>query len=235
MRDLRRCGLWGLAAVGALTVAVYAATTPPGDERLASAISQTREMVALSDGKALRPLDAREGQRLAETVRTLTADRDRLQTRLTTLERRLGDITAQVATAQVATAQVARVEKAAQATTEQAAVAQPADDVTASIQPPVTQTAPAKAEFGLDLGSANTIDGLRVLWATARQRHSTLLEGLRPAVHLRERSRAGGIDMRLVAGPIPNAATAARMCATLVAAGAICQPSAYDGQRLAVR
>jgi hypothetical protein len=229
MRDLRRCGLWGLAAVGALTVAVYAATTPPGDKRLASAISQTRNMVALSDGKTLRSLDAREGQRLAETVRTLTADRDRLQTRLTTLERSLGNITTQVA----------RVEKAAQATTEQAAVqaavAHPADDVTASIQPLMTQIAPTKAEFGLDLGGANTIDGLRVLWATARQRHSTLLDGLRPVVHLRERSRAGSIDMRLVAGPIPNAATAARMCATLVAAGAICQPSAYDGQRLAVR
>jgi hypothetical protein len=41
--------------------------------------------------------------------------------------------------------------------------------------------------------------------------------------------------MRLVAGPLPNAVTAARICSTLVAAGAICQPSGYDGQRLAVR
>jgi hypothetical protein len=236
MRDLRRGGLWGLAAAGALTVAVYAGTTTTGRDRLVSAIGQTRQMVSLSDDKGLGALDAQEGQRLAETVRTLTADRDRLQIHIAALERSLGDITASVA----------RVEKAAQLTAQsppQAApatgpVTQASDDITASIQSPATptaQAAPAKAEFGLDLGAANTLDGLRVLWATARQRHGALLEGLRPVVHVRERPRSGSIETRLVAGPVANAVTAARMCATLVAAGAICQPSAYDGQRLAIR
>jgi len=234
MRDLRRGGLWGLAAAGALTVAIYAGNTATGHDRLVRTIGQTRQTVLPSDDKTLGPRDVQEGKRLAEAVPTLTADRDRLQTRLTALERTLEDMTTSVT----------RVEKAAQAaaqpTAQPAAASTPPapDDVTASIQSPATPAAPAapgKAEFGLDLGGANTIDGLRVLWATARQRHAALLEGLRPVVHVRERARSGGVDMRLVAGPLPNAVTAARMCATLVAAGAICQPSGYDGQRLAVR
>jgi hypothetical protein len=51
---------------------------------------------------------------------------------------------------------------------------------------------------------------------------------------MRER-RPGGMDLHLVVGPIPNAATAARLCATITAAGALCQPSSFDGQRLALR
>jgi hypothetical protein len=270
LRDLRRCGLWGLAAAGALTVATYAGTTASGHDRLLLAIGQTRQMVSLTDtktrrtDKAIRPLDAQDGQRLAETVRTLAADRDRLQTQLATLERSVGEVSASFArfekaapapiqsttqsapvTAQSApaTAQSASVAAqpppvAAQSAPATTAPAHAPEDVTASIRspaPPATQGAPTKSEFGLDLGGANTIDGLRVLWATARQRHGTLLDGLRPVVHVRERPRSGGVEMRLVAGPIPNAVTAARMCATLVAAGAICQPSAYDGQRLAAR
>jgi hypothetical protein len=284
MRDLRRCGLWGLAAAGALTVATYAGTTASGHDRLRFAIGQTRQMVSLSDNKtgrtdkAIRPLDAQDGQRLAETVRTLTADRDRLQIQLATLERSVGEVSASLArfekaaqapmqstaqsapataqsapataqsapataqsapaTAQSAPATAQSAPATAQSAPATTAPAHAPEDVTASIRspaPPATQGAPTKGEFGLDLGGANTIDGLRVLWATARQRHGTLLDGLRPVVHVRERPRSGGVEMRLVAGPIPNAVTAARMCATLVAAGAICQPSAYDGQRLAAR
>jgi hypothetical protein len=226
MPDLWRGALWGLAAAGALMVAVYAATTPTGHERLTVAVNQARDLVLPSAAKSARQMDVKQNQLLAEGLRVLTADRDRLQSRVTTLERSLQDVTASVA----------RNEKAQTAPVMPAAP-QTGDEVTASIQAPamIPQAAPAKPEFGLDLGGANTMEGLRALWTTARQRHGTLLEGLRPIVYLRERARPGVVDMRLVAGPIPNAATAARMCATLVAAGAICQPSPYDGQRLAVR
>jgi hypothetical protein len=278
MRELRRCGLWGLAAAGALTITVYAGTTATGHSRLDFAIGQARQMVSLSnnksvrqDNKALRATETPEGRQLAEAVRALTADRDRLQTQLATLERSVGEVSASLArvekaaqTATQPTAQSAPVAvqsapataqsapataQSAPATAQSAPVAvqsapattPPAhapEEVTASIRSPATpatQGAPTKTEFGLDLGGANTIDGLRVLWATARQRHGALLEGLRPVVHVRDRPRSGNVEMRLVAGPLANAVTAARMCATLVAAGAICQPSAYDGQRLAAR
>jgi hypothetical protein len=241
LRDLWRLTLWGLAAGGALVLAVYAGMTETGRDRLMVAAVQAREIIHPTGMAPPRPLDTRDGQRFAEALRLLTADRDRVLARLTTLERSLDDVTASVA----------RVEKAAQPAQQprpepdaSAAVsAPPAEEVTSSIiqppasmpMPPAVSDSPGKAEFGLDLGGANTLEGLRNLWATARSRHGPLLAGLRPVVHLRERPRPGAVDLRLVAGPIPNAATAARMCATLAAAGAICQPAAFDGQRLAVR
>ena len=55
--------------------------------------------------KPIRPLDAREGRRLAETVRALAADRERLLARVATLEQSIDGITGSIA----------RVEKAARA------------------------------------------------------------------------------------------------------------------------
>jgi hypothetical protein len=41
------------------------------------------------------------------------------------------------------------------------------------------------------------------------------------------------VELRLVAGPLPNAAAAARACAMLP--GANCHPTVFEGQRLALR
>jgi len=41
--------------------------------------------------------------------------------------------------------------------------------------------------------------------------------------------------LRLVAGPLPNASIAARLCATLGAVSQPCQPTVFDGQRLALQ
>ena len=205
-----------------------------------------------------------ESRQLAEAVRRMTADRDRLQARLATLERGLEDVTGSIA----------RVEKVARAaepapkdeskfasktepkpepdTASATIVPTPAEDVTASIgtaseQPDVAGAAPApqaqpavpgaapRTEFGVDLGGASSFEALRALWTSSRQRHATLLEGLRPVVQMRERAKPAAVELRLVAGPIPNAATAARLCATITANGAICQPTLFDGQRLAIR
>ena len=93
----------------------------------------------------------------------------------------------------------------------------------------------SKTEYGLDLGSASTIEALRTAWNAALRRHGAVLEGLRPVVQMRERPRPGATEFRLIAGPIPNATAAARLCATMTAAGAICAPAVFDGQRLAGR
>ena len=50
-----------------------------------------------SGAKPVRPLDAREGRRLAETVRELTADRETLVARIATLEQGLGGVTGSIA------------------------------------------------------------------------------------------------------------------------------------------
>lgn len=238
LADLGRMTLWAFCAAFALTIAAYAGTTRVGHERLKVAFAEIHEIFFPSGVSQPRPLDVQEGRRLAENVRTLTADRDRLLARVATLERHVADVTGSIA----------RVEKAAEAAQQTAVAAastsKPAaapDEVTSSISPPAANVplpAPPPAsgrEYGLDLGSATTVEGLRTLWAATLKRYSTLLEGLRPVVQMRERGRPGAVDLHLVVGPIPNAATAARLCATITAAGAVCQPSSYDGQRLALR
>lgn len=269
LHDLWKLMLWGLAAGGALAIAVYAGTTPTGRQRLAYAAAQAREPAHSMTPP--RTLDAKDGQQIAESLRALTVDRDRMMARLTRLERSLDDVTASTSRVEKAASVSAPVpppgpsesarepqagrsgqteaaaasapptEETAVAPTQKQAIVPAAEDVLASLQrpagvpiPPPVPVAPGKLEFGLDLGGAHTMDGVRNLWATARSRHGPLLEGLRPLVHARER-RPSVVDLRLVVGPIPNAATAARMCATIAAAGALCQPAVFKGQRLAVR
>ena len=219
MRELWRVAAWGLSATAALTLAVFAASTEIGRDRLHVAFADIHESLIPSGAKPIRPLDAREGRRLAETVRMLAADRERLLDRVATLEQSIDGITGSIA----------RVENAVKALPD--AVPAPdrpdpppsptEEDVTSSVNPPADlpqQTMPtpppmatsnaAKTEFGLDLGNAGTVEALRTAWTVALRRHGTLLQGLRPVVQTRERARAGGTELRLIAGPLPNAATA---------------------------
>ena len=79
MRDLWRIALWGLSAAGALFACRSTPrTTEIGRDRLLVAVAEIHEVLMPTGVKPIRPLDAREGRRLAETVRALAADRDRL-------------------------------------------------------------------------------------------------------------------------------------------------------------
>ena len=257
-RDLIHDALWGVCTAGALFIAVYAATTEIGRDRLHLAFAEIHNVLAPSGIKPIRPLDAAEGRQLAETVETLAADRERLLARIAALEESVGSITGSIARVEKAAREAtpppepptARPEPAAPPTAPAeptlAAPAEPApatiapEDVTSSINPPSAiplppPAAPArKTEFGLDLGTATSVEALRTAWTINLRRHGSLLEGLHPVVRKRERPRPGGTEFRLIAGPIASAATAARLCATMTAAGAICAPAAFDGQRLAV-
>lgn len=92
-----------------------------------------------------------------------------------------------------------------------------------------------KTQFGIDLGSGADIETLRRLWITVKAQHGALLEGLRPVVAKRETGRPGAVEWRLVAGPLGNAAAAARLCAVLGATGRVCRTVPFDGQQLAQR
>src|SRR5690606_14869734 len=94
-RDLRRAALWGMAAIAALVVAVYAGSTETGRAKLG--LGNARAAAASSPADSMQPFDAREGQRLAETVRALASDRNRLAARLATVEHRLDDLATSVA------------------------------------------------------------------------------------------------------------------------------------------
>lgn len=98
-----------------------------------------------------------------------------------------------------------------------------------------TGSVATRTEFAVDLGGEASIDGLRALWASIRGNHGAALEGLRPLVSVREGSKPGTVELRLVAGPLANAGAAARVCASLQATGVACQTAVFDGQRLALR
>lgn len=96
--------------------------------------------------------------------------------------------------------------------------------------PPVTVL---HTEFGIDIGVAPSVQGLRLLWKKQIKARPSL-EGLRPIMVVRELAGAPGVQFHLVAGPLSDAAAAARLCASLPDAGRTCEPAVYDGQRLAL-
>lgn len=89
----------------------------------------------------------------------------------------------------------------------------------------------AHTEFGIELGAAPTVNGLRRLWAAALKARGEDLAPLHPALAVRERP-GGAVQFRLLAGPLRDAADAARLCASLAAAKRPCEPAVFDGQRL---
>ena len=104
---------------------------------------------------------------------------------------------------------------------------QPAEDAAA--------VTPTRTAYGVDIGSGLTIQALRTRWAAIRSAHPEVLEGLEPILSVREIPRANHVELRLVAGPLPDAGAAAQLCASLTPLGLFCQPAMYDGQHLAVR
>lgn len=104
-----------------------------------------------------------------------------------------------------------------------------------------SETAAAEAprsgtQFGIDLGGAMTMDGLRTLWNETRRTHGRALQGLRPVIGIVENARAKTTEFRLIAGPLLNATAAGRLCAELMASGRdSCQATIYEGQRLVSR
>ncbi|WP_315785349.1 hypothetical protein [Bradyrhizobium sp. SZCCHNPS1003] len=98
----------------------------------------------------------------------------------------------------------------------------------------VTVTAVQKTEFAVDLGAASSLGGLRALWRDLVKTHADLAS-LRPIIILKEGRSGPGMQLRLGAGPLGDAATAAKICAVLAESRRACETTVYDGQRLAVR
>ncbi|MGP9810715.1 hypothetical protein ACTZWT_04305 [Rhodopseudomonas sp. NSM] len=95
--------------------------------------------------------------------------------------------------------------------------------------PDETPVVVPRTEFGAELGGANSVEGLRNLWRRMSKAH-TELKDMRPIIMVKE--NASGGQLRLVVGPLNDAAAAARLCATLGAADRACETSVFDGQRL---
>jgi hypothetical protein len=94
-------------------------------------------------------------------------------------------------------------------------------------------TAVQRTEFAVDLGSANSVGGLRALWRGVVASNAAL-KALNPIIMVRESKTGLGMQLRLAAGPLQDAATAAKICAALATTKRGCETTVYDGQRLAM-
>ena len=93
-----------------------------------------------------------------------------------------------------------------------------------------------RTEFGVDVGGANSLNGLRALWRGLLKSKSTAsLATLRPIVVVKESNTGLGMQLRLVAGPLSDAATAAKICAAMIESQRSCETAVFDGQRLAMK
>ena len=107
-----------------------------------------------------------------------------------------------------------------------------AADPAASASPPV---AVKRTEFGVDVGSANSVGGLRALWrGLLKWRSNAALATLQPIIVVKEGNNGLGMQLRLVAGPLTDAAAAAKICASMTANDRHCETTVFDGQRLAM-
>lgn len=121
----------------------------------------------------------------------------------------------------------------------------PIPDVVASLAPAddadieqadaaAPKSAVQRTEFGIDVGGANSLAGLRGLWRGLLKSHPALA-ALRPIIAVRESSSGRGMQLRLVAGPLIDAAAAAKICAVLTESQRACETTVFDGQRLAMK
>jgi hypothetical protein len=92
-----------------------------------------------------------------------------------------------------------------------------------------------RTEFGVDVGGANSLPGLRALWrGLLKSRSNAALTTLRPIIVIKENGNGLGMQLRLVAGPISDAAAAAKICASLTMNDRSCTTAVFEGQRLAM-
>ena len=215
--------LWGTLALCALVLAAASIAITfggRGDARNAAKRIAIQAPVPLSTPS----LAELELARLSDAVRALSADRERLSARLEQIERSMGDVTASVMRERP-------VAPAAAPANPTLAVAPPAQALAASR---AVDSIATRTEFAVDLGGDTSVEALRALWATMRGNHPALAN-LKPLVSIRDGAKPGVVELRLVAGPLANAAAAARICALLAINHVACQTAVSDGQRLALR
>jgi len=261
MQNLWRLVLWGSTAAVALLVATLTTRSDIGSPRASVLLSSLQsgprnETAAQTATQApARQFDAESATRqLAQAVHALAEDRDRLISRLSAVERNMddmtGSITKQIEAAKAKSAQAAApppspwpsdAPPAAMTPATIAAMVAPAAGV-ASAASPSSLAAAADAvpaatpsAYGVDVGSAVSIQALHARWQGIRSLHGQLFEGLHPVVMLKEIPKTNRIELRLVLGPLASADAAAQLCAALAPFRLSCQPTGFDGQHLALQ
>jgi hypothetical protein len=287
MRALWRLAIWGGGATFALfigVISVFFSGTGLHRQTASAATGQistvqtspvqgvAQPQITAGDFAPRANETAEETRRLAETVRTLAADRDQALSRIAALERDLDGVTGAIkhdrapalpsppplqpppspsaaVTPKTAAPMTAAPMTEAAVTPAPTPASQPSATGPSPLAAPVpddhaapaSDAVPVSAEplatgagLGVDIGGAGNYEGLRTLWRSTKNNDPALLEELYPLVAVRENGKTHGADLRLVIGPLDDAESAARLCATLAAAHHYCQPVAFEGQRFSM-
>jgi hypothetical protein len=118
----------------------------------------------------------------------------------------------------------------------EAVAAAPAAGETEAEDSSAPKAALQRTEFGVDLGGANSIAGLRALWrGLLKTRANAPIFELRPIIVIKEGTSGLGLQLRLVAGPLRDAGAAAKICAVLIENNRSCETTIFDGQRLTMK
>jgi hypothetical protein len=231
MHGLWRLVVWGSTAATALLIAVLSSRGVVGSQRAAVAMSTLGagtvaivQPAPTPPQTVARPFDAQaETKKLADAVRDLTADNDELKSRLAAVEHGVDDVTGSIARQAKATAPPPWPEDGP-----------PVPATPAAIAAVVAPALPLPMEYGVDIGSAVSIQALRARWAGIRSAHPQLFDGLAPTISLSELPPSNRPELRLVVGPLPSADAAAKLCTTLGRFRLTCQPTIFAGRHLAL-
>jgi hypothetical protein len=226
MHGLWRLVVWGSTAATALLIAVLSSRGVVGSQRAAVAASTLSggtvaivQPLQTAPQAVVRSFDAQaETKKLADAVRDLTADNDELKSRLAVVEHSVDDVTGSIA----------RQAKA----TPWPEDGPPVLTTPAAIAAVVAPALPLPMEYGVDIGSAVSIQALRARWAGIRSAHPQLFDGLAPTVSLSEMPPSNRPELRLVLGPLASAGAAAKLCTTLERFRLTCQPTIFAGRHL---
>lgn len=251
-RNIRFPALWMVGAFLSLLLIIFVGSTEGGSERLALLPDAIGSLVGQARGGAQTQVAqavSHEVQAVRDETRRLAQERARLEQRVAVIERELNDVTGSVRRQNDVTGSVPVIDRR-----------EPPAEQVANIDPPVSPPAPrpeppstalkvqkieeppapgaitiaTRTQFGLDLGSENTLTGLRSRWLRLAERNKPILSKLDPLVAVRDGPNGFPV-LYLIAGPVADAAEAATLCAQLRTAKVNCQPSPYDGQRLTLR
>lgn len=259
MRHLWRMALWAATAASALLVAVLATRSEVGAERMASVFPSAHRhpRVAAPD----HPFDAQaESRRLADAIHELGAENERLRTRLAAVEENLNDVTGSV-TKQLAAvkatsagpwpddakpqpitaadiasiiAPTAGLDTPVPSPPKTSPAASPPEPQASADLPPIVSPSAKPREYGVDIGTALSIQILHARWLGIRSAHSQLFEGLTPAVTLKETPKTKRVELHLVAGPLASSEAAARLCLQLARYRLYCHPTVFGPDRVAL-
>jgi hypothetical protein len=103
---------------------------------------------------------------------------------------------------------------------------EPATEATEIPSPP--------ARYGVDIGTAWSIQALRAHWAALHAAHPQAFDGMLPRVGLMAIPRSPHAELRLIVGPLANAESAVQLCAALVPYRVLCRPTMLDGKDVAL-